>query len=82
MAAVIAILSFALTVAGGLFIPETYAPVLLRRRAARLSKATGKEYRSAQDVLKPLDKKELFTRQLKKPWDLMFKEPIVALMAL
>src|ERR1700744_2509579 len=35
---------------GLLFVPETYAPVLLRHRAERLSKKTGKVYRSRIDI--------------------------------
>ncbi|BDD54389.1 hypothetical protein MAP00_000009 [Monascus purpureus] len=42
--------SGALLIAGLLFIPEAYAPVLLRRRAERLSKITRKVYRSKADI--------------------------------
>lgn len=59
------------------FIPETYGPVLLRKRAALLSAATGKVYRSEIDVIKPLDHRELVITQFKMPYILLFTEPIV-----
>jgi hypothetical protein len=63
-------------------LPETYEPVLLRRRAAELSLASGKVYRYSQDVDKPLVLKDLFRKQLTVPWKLLFTEPVAALMAL
>lgn len=64
-------------------IPETYAPVLLRRRALRLSQETGKCYKSSIDIGKPPAKiasrlKTLFSR----PWILLIREPIVLLFTL
>lgn len=60
--------------------PETYAPVLLRRRAEKLSKITGKEYVSKADAALP---RKTLSGQLKvtlsRPWALLFKEPIVFL---
>ncbi|WWC92617.1 uncharacterized protein L201_007576 [Kwoniella dendrophila CBS 6074] len=82
VAALIAFVSGLLCLLGCLFLPETYGPYLLRKRAERLSKYTGKIYKSEQDVKNPLNKTELFTKQLKVPWILMFKEPIVLLMSL
>ncbi|WRT69893.1 uncharacterized protein IL334_006884 [Kwoniella shivajii] len=82
VAALIAFVSLVLCIMGVLFSPETYSPFLLRRRATRMSKFTGKVYRSQPDVVKPLDKQKLFMNQLKVPWILMFKEPIVFLMSL
>ncbi|WWC90732.1 uncharacterized protein L201_005669 [Kwoniella dendrophila CBS 6074] len=82
VAALIAILSCLLTIMNSTFLPETYSPYLLRKRADRLSKYTGKIYRCEQDVKKPLNKLKLFENQLKVPWILMFKEPIVLLMSL
>lgn len=82
VAAVIALFSAALTAISSLLLPETYAPVLLRKRAKSLSKATGKVYRAQQDVAKPLDKKALILNQLKVPYILLFTEPIVALTSL
>ena len=63
-------------------IPETYAPVLLRQRAARLSKLTGKVYRSAYEKDKPLVISDLFKTALTRPWKLLFMEPIVILLSI
>ena len=60
--------------------PETYAPVLLRRRAAELSKRTGDVYICRMDMGQP--KKTIasqFKVALSRPWILLFKEPIVFL---
>ena len=61
-------------------VPETYAPVLLRKRATKLSKITGNYYRSKLDIGKEgvtLGKRlqTVFSR----PWVLLFREPIVLL---
>lgn len=58
-------------------VPETYAPALLRQRAARLSKVTGKYYRAPMDAEKELDIRRVFLTQLSMPWKLLFQEPIV-----
>lgn len=63
-------------------IPETYAPVLLRSRAERLSKATGKVYRSKYEKDKAVEIKELYKVSLIRPWQLLFREPIVFLLSL
>ncbi|CAH0021305.1 unnamed protein product [Clonostachys rhizophaga] len=63
---------------GTVFVPETYGPVLLLRKARKLSKADGKVYISVLD--KDQGKKkpsEVFQRALVRPWVLLFKEPIV-----
>lgn len=63
-----------------ILVPETYVPVLLRRRAAKLSKLTGKVYVSKLDVAK---KHRTMAKQFKialsRPWILLFREPIVFL---
>ncbi|BCR88169.1 MFS transporter [Aspergillus chevalieri] len=61
-------------------VPETYAPVLLRKRAVKLSKLTGKCYQSKLDLGKEdvalwKHLKTVFSR----PWVLLFCEPIVLL---
>lgn len=63
--------------------PETYAPVLLRRRAAELSKRTGKVYICHMDAGQP-SKTVLgqFKIALSRPWILLFKEPIVFLISI
>ncbi|KAE8150402.1 major facilitator superfamily domain-containing protein [Aspergillus avenaceus] len=64
-------------------VPETYAPVLLQRRAAKLSQETGKVYQSKLEVDqgKTLPK-EAFVRALSRPWILLFHEPIVLLLSI
>jgi multidrug resistance protein len=67
---------------GSAIVPETYAPVLLRRRAEKLSKITGKVYRSRTDI----DNGEVaLGRELKKalsrPWILLLREPIVLVLS-
>lgn len=72
-----------LWIAGSLIIPETYAPVLLRRRAAKLSEITGKVYLSQLDYDRG---KQTFSRTmsiaLSRPWKLLIREPIVSLLSL
>ena len=68
---------------GSLTVPETYAPVLLRRRAERLSKLTGKVYRSKLDIDQGKTTiKQAFKTALSRPWILLFREPIVFLLSL
>lgn len=70
-------------IAGSLLIPETYAPVLLRRRAERLTKLTGKTYYSRVDIDQGRPNlKEAFRIALSRPWILLFREPIVFLLSL
>lgn len=65
-----------------LVIPETYAPVLLLRRAKGLSRASGKVYRSNLELQKDqLTPSELLRRSLSRPLVLLLKEPIVMLSA-
>jgi MFS family permease len=65
-------------VVGSISTPETYAPVLLRKRAKRLSKKTGKVYRSKLDIDRgELSVAEAFKLSLSRPWILLFREPIV-----
>ncbi|KAI1102655.1 polyamine transporter 1 [Jackrogersella minutella] len=72
-----------LWIVGTLFIPETYAPILLRRRSEKLSATTGKVYISKLDAGKP--KKTVgqeFKIAMSRPWILLFREPIVLLTSL
>ncbi|WVQ65222.1 uncharacterized protein L199_003395 [Kwoniella botswanensis] len=59
---------------------ETYAPLLLRRRANTLSKATGKVYRFRGDAKKPLQVGPLFVTSLIRPWKFLWYEPIVSIL--
>jgi multidrug resistance protein len=78
-----AILS-AVALAGCLcFCPETYAPVLLQKRATKLSLETGKVYRSTAEIdQNKLPISKLFRTSLSRPWILLFCEPIVFLLSL
>ncbi|KAJ9091786.1 hypothetical protein QFC21_007089 [Naganishia friedmannii] len=80
--ALLAIFSAVLTVFGYLFLPETYPIVLLRRRAKLLSRVTGKRYIYKGDKGQDLRIKVLYKRALSRPWLLLFKEPIVFLLAI
>ncbi|ORY28609.1 multiple drug resistance protein [Naematelia encephala] len=65
-----------------LFSAETYAPQLLRRRAATLSRATGKHYRFRADAKKALVVSELFQASLLRPWKFLIYEPIVLILTI
>lgn len=78
-----AIFTGALWIIGSLTIPETYTPVILRRRAAKLSKMTGKVYKSAAEInhgAKTIGQE--FKTALSRPWILLFREPIVLLLSI
>ena len=79
-----AIFTGALWIIGSLTIPETYSPVLLRKRAAALSKATGKVYRSKLEVNEAGTPSigSAFRTALSRPWVLLFREPIVLLLSI
>ncbi|KAI9749692.1 MAG: hypothetical protein M4579_006782 [Chaenotheca gracillima] len=67
----------------GLVVPETYPPVLLRKRAHALSKLTGKVYLSRKEIDEgSISPKEAFGTALSRPWILLFKEPIVLLLSI
>lgn len=66
-----------------LVVPETYAPLLLRKRAERLSKLTGKVYRSKLEAERgSVSASEAFSTALSRPWILLFAEPIVLLLSI
>lgn len=80
---VMAIFTGFLWILGTLTIPETYAPLLLRKRAAKLSQETGKIYRSKLEVGKPkASLAQSFRIALSRPWILLFREPIVLLLSI
>ena len=81
---VIAIFTGALWILGTFTIPETYAPVLLRKRAAALSEQTGQVYRSGLEIARgpPPTIAENFKVALSRPWILLFSEPIVLLLSI
>jgi MFS family permease len=67
---------------GLLFVPETYSPVILRKRAARLSSMTGKVYRTREDAAGKISTRSAITTSLVRPWILLFKEPIVLVLSI
>ncbi|KAI4722914.1 MFS transporter [Aureobasidium sp. EXF-10727] len=79
----LAIFAGVLWIAGSLIVPETYAPVLLRRRAEELSKRTGMVYLSKFDAERgPISAKQMVSTVLIRPWILLFTEPIVLLLSI
>ncbi|KAL9051422.1 MAG: hypothetical protein Q9162_006029 [Coniocarpon cinnabarinum] len=80
---VIAIFSGVVWIAGGLCIPETYPPVLLRQRAMTLTKETGKIYKSQVDADQgKVTLGHAFKTSLSRPWILLLREPIVLLLSI
>ncbi|KAB8338767.1 hypothetical protein FH972_021712 [Carpinus fangiana] len=80
---VMAIFTGVLWLIGGILIPETYAPVLLRKRANALSKLTGKVYKSRVDAEQgKVSIGHAFKTSLSRPWVLLFREPIVLLLSI
>ncbi|KAL9065742.1 MAG: hypothetical protein Q9161_008026 [Pseudevernia consocians] len=79
-----AIFTGALWIIGSLTIPETYAPVLLKNRAAAMSKKTGKVYKSKieYDRGQKQSLSQSFKIALSRPWVLLLKEPIVLLLSI
>ncbi|PQE30651.1 putative mfs-multidrug-resistance transporter protein [Rutstroemia sp. NJR-2017a WRK4] len=78
-----AIFTGALLIIGGLTIPETYTPVILRRRAKKMSAMTGKVYKSKIELDNGAKSiKQEFKIALSRPWILLFREPIVFLLSL
>jgi hypothetical protein len=66
-----------------LLVPETYAPVLLRKRAVALSKKTGRVYKSKLDVEQGTRSIGNVTKTaLTRPWILLLREPIVFLLSI
>ncbi|GAM87470.1 hypothetical protein ANO11243_054950 [Dothideomycetidae sp. 11243] len=62
-----------------LFSPETYAPTILTRRAARLRRNTGNPNIVSPQELEPRDLKNLFTAVLTRPVRMFLFEPLVLL---
>ena len=65
-----------------LMVPETYAPVLLSMRAKKLSKITGRIYKSRLEFgMKRRTASQVFQVALARPWALLLREPIVLLLS-
>lgn len=81
--ALMTILAGVLWIAGTLFVPETYAPVLLRKRAQELTKRTGKLYQTRVDIEKGyVSPGKALSTALIRPWLLLFMEPIVLVLSI
>lgn len=77
---VMAIFTGTFLVLGFLLVPETYAPVILGRRAAALTKETGMKYVSVFEKKQGrVTPKRAFKTALSRPWALLLLEPIVLL---
>lgn len=77
-----AIFTGALWIIGAVTIPETYSPLILRRRAKELSKRTGKCYKSKVELENGTKTAgQEFKTALSRPWILLFREPIVFLLS-
>jgi MFS family permease len=78
-----AIFTGAVWIGGTLTIPETYTPVILSRRAKKMSKITGQVYKSKMEVQHGTKTiKQEFKTALSRPWILLFAEPIVLLLSI
>ncbi|KAF1817275.1 polyamine transporter 3 [Eremomyces bilateralis CBS 781.70] len=78
----LAAVSGTLWIVGMVLVPETYTPVLLRKRAEALSKLTGKVYVSKlQKDTGKTSVKELYITALSRPWILLIREPIVFILS-
>ena len=83
MQGLMAIFSGVLWISGTLTIPETYAPVLLRRRASALSKCSGRIFKARIEISQgKVSLVKSFKVALSRPWILLFKEPIVLLLSI
>lgn len=66
-----------------LLVPETYSPVLLNKRALKLSRITSKTFKTQVEINKGKTSiSKTFTMALTRPWILLFGEPIVFLLSL
>ncbi|KAJ6112013.1 hypothetical protein N7523_008074 [Penicillium sp. IBT 18751x] len=64
-------------------LPETYPPVLLRKRAQRLSAISGRIYRSKLDIEQgKISPAAVLKLALSRPWVLLISEPIVLLLSI
>ncbi|KAF5244722.1 hypothetical protein FAUST_2239 [Fusarium austroamericanum] len=78
-----AIFTGTIWIVASLIIPETYAPYILRKRAQRLSKTTGKVYISGYDADRPARSAAHHLKAtLTRPWVLLFKEPIILILSI
>ncbi|KAF2086226.1 MFS general substrate transporter [Saccharata proteae CBS 121410] len=80
---IMAIFTGVMWIFGSCVVPETYSPVLLRKRANKLSIMTGKVYKSRADAEQgKVTITQAFKTSLSRPWILLFREPIVLLLSI
>jgi hypothetical protein len=78
-----AIFSGSLCILVALFVPETYGPLLLQRRAQELSKRSGKCYISKLDKDKHQSTLgKTLKVALTRPWLMLLHEPIVLVLSI
>lgn len=80
-----AMLSGSVWIGAMLSISETYTPVILRSRAKTLSQMTGSIYVSQLDTVAGMSPKSIWAKlsiSFRRPWVLLFREPIVLLTGL
>lgn len=64
-------------------VPETYAPLLLKKRAQALSSKTGRLYVSEYEQQGKVDSPSVILKKaLLRPWQLLFIEPIVLILSI
>ncbi|XTI96167.1 MFS general substrate transporter [Cenococcum geophilum] len=76
---VISILVSVITVIAALFLRETYAPVLLERKAKRLRKETSNPELQSK-LASDLTEKQLFAHSILRPTKMLLRSPIVSMM--
>ncbi|TFK56897.1 MFS general substrate transporter [Heliocybe sulcata] len=64
------------------FMPETYAPVLLKKRAARMREEQGRDNIVTEQELFPRPFSEVLIETLVRPFQMLVTEPILLLMSL
>ena len=80
---IIAIFCGIVWIVGSFYIPETYAPVIFQKRAIALTKLTGKKHISIIEKKQgKKSPKRAFSTALKRPWILLFLEPIVLMISI
>lgn len=67
---------------GFIVLPETYVPVLLKRRARRLRLESGNSALHSKLEETPVDIEDFLVRYLSRPFVMLFQEPILLLMTL
>ncbi|KAG0708662.1 MFS polyamine transporter [Suillus ampliporus] len=71
---------------GMLYLQETYAPVLLERKAARIRKSMDAEKAPSREIRTIFDSEDrhwkiIMSNALRRPFQLLFREPIVQLLS-